>query len=298
MIIDKQMDFYEILCVPRDATLSQIKKSYKHLVLKFHPDVNKEKNSSEVFKKISKAYIVLKNNNLRKEYNKFIDDGSNFNRIVNFKYYFKKVFNATNNIANNFKLLFKNIGGQRIQDFDYKNELNLSFGDVNLSREIIALSDDELNERIKYSQNKFVRLNAVLALGYKKSKKSYFILEKYILDSDPDVRKAIIWAIGNLRMKKSLNVLKIMYNSFGQKYLLNIIFAVFKISNGKDDFFYRLAVDGLNSREEFMQVQSLKLLIASKRNVFVKDIEMLINNISEKVRELVEVLIEKKQIIK
>ena len=55
-------DYYEILGVPRTAALADIKKTYRSLALKFHPDRVPEaekKVAEEKFKEISEAYGVL-----------------------------------------------------------------------------------------------------------------------------------------------------------------------------------------------------------------------------------------------
>lgn len=54
-------DFYENLGVPRNADISEIKKAYKKLSLKHHPDKNpnNKEQAEEVFKIISYAYQVL-----------------------------------------------------------------------------------------------------------------------------------------------------------------------------------------------------------------------------------------------
>lgn len=59
---------YETLGVSKQATLDEIKKQYKMLAKKYHPDRNKEKNAIEKFKDISVAYDVLKDDTKRKEY--------------------------------------------------------------------------------------------------------------------------------------------------------------------------------------------------------------------------------------
>ena len=52
-------DYYGILGVSKNATDDDIKKGYKKLAIKFHPDKNHAPQASEAFKKVSKAYSCL-----------------------------------------------------------------------------------------------------------------------------------------------------------------------------------------------------------------------------------------------
>lgn len=54
-----RVDYYDILNVSHDASDSQIKKSYKRQLKKWHPDISKEPNASERVKEIIEAYEVL-----------------------------------------------------------------------------------------------------------------------------------------------------------------------------------------------------------------------------------------------
>lgn len=52
-------DFYKILGVSRKATDDELKKAYRKLALKYHPDKNKSPGAEEKFKEIAEAYHVL-----------------------------------------------------------------------------------------------------------------------------------------------------------------------------------------------------------------------------------------------
>ncbi len=66
---DYQKDYYKTLGVPKTATAAQIKKSYRELARKYHPDANKgSADAEERFKDITEAYNVLSDEKQRKEY--------------------------------------------------------------------------------------------------------------------------------------------------------------------------------------------------------------------------------------
>lgn len=61
-------DYYDILGVPRGADEKEIKKAYRSLAKKYHPDVSKEAGADEKFKSINEAYSVLSDPGKRREY--------------------------------------------------------------------------------------------------------------------------------------------------------------------------------------------------------------------------------------
>lgn len=65
-------DFYEILGVGRTASLEEIKKAYRQLAMRYHPDKNPgNKEAEEKFKEISNAYAILSDDDKRKKYDQF-----------------------------------------------------------------------------------------------------------------------------------------------------------------------------------------------------------------------------------
>src|SRR5579872_1972768 len=67
-------DYYKILGVSRDAKEDEIKKVYRKLARKYHPDVSKETNAEEKFKAVQEAYEVLKDEKKRAAYDQLGSD--------------------------------------------------------------------------------------------------------------------------------------------------------------------------------------------------------------------------------
>src|SRR5438874_13100234 len=69
-------DLYEVLGVERTTTPADLKKAYRTLAQKFHPDKNPDdKEAEEKFKEVSNAYSVLSDDDQRARYDRFGFDG-------------------------------------------------------------------------------------------------------------------------------------------------------------------------------------------------------------------------------
>ncbi|HEX9907828.1 MAG TPA: molecular chaperone DnaJ [Thermoplasmata archaeon] len=70
-------DYYEVLGVAKDASDDEVKKAYRKLAMKYHPDMNKDnqKDAEERFKEISEAYEVLADKDKRARYDQFGHEG-------------------------------------------------------------------------------------------------------------------------------------------------------------------------------------------------------------------------------
>jgi molecular chaperone DnaJ len=128
-----KQDYYETLGVAREATADQLKKAYRSLAMKFHPDRNPgDKSAEHKFKEISEAYDVLKDDQKRAAYDRFghrafENGGAGAGHPGGFD------FNAGGGFADIFEEMFGEfMGGRRGQqarqrggDLQYKMEITL-----------------------------------------------------------------------------------------------------------------------------------------------------------------------------
>ena len=104
-------NYYDILGVSKTATQDEIKKAYRKIAIKYHPDKNPgNKEAEEKFKEAAEAYSVLSDENKRKEYDNPMTGGANFNSGFNFN-----DFNV-DEILNSWGFSFRhgNMGGAKV----------------------------------------------------------------------------------------------------------------------------------------------------------------------------------------
>ena len=104
--VDK--DFYEVLGVSKDASKADVKKAYRKLAQKFHPDANKGNKDAEArFKEISEAHAILSNEAKRKEY----DEMRSFVEAGGQRFYGFRPGESGGNVRINIGDLFGGAGG-------------------------------------------------------------------------------------------------------------------------------------------------------------------------------------------
>lgn len=110
-------DYYEILGIDRNASKEQIKKAYRKLALKYHPDKNPDKDAEEKFKEISEAYAVLYDDEKRKMYDMYGHAG------IDQRYTYEDIFRGTD-----FSDIFRGMGFDFGFDFGFDDIFERFFG--------------------------------------------------------------------------------------------------------------------------------------------------------------------------
>ena len=67
----EKRDYYEVLGVGKDASDDEIKKAYRQIAKKYHPDVNPSQEAANIFKEASEAYAVLSDADKRRQYDQY-----------------------------------------------------------------------------------------------------------------------------------------------------------------------------------------------------------------------------------
>ena len=143
----EDFDYYEILGIQRDAGKSEIKKAYRKMAIKYHPDKNPDdKNAEENFKKVNEAYQVLSDESKRSIYDRYgkagLEGGMGGRGRGS-----SQGFGSFDDLGDIFESMF---GGasrsrQRRENNDFAIEVNLTFKE--------AIFGVTKNQKYKYKQS-------------------------------------------------------------------------------------------------------------------------------------------------
>jgi molecular chaperone DnaJ len=97
--MSSKRDYYEVLNVPRNTSKEEIKRAYRKLALKYHPDRNNSPEAAERFKEISEAYAVLSDDEKRAQYDQIGYEG------IHGRYSYEDIFGGVD-----FDRIFRDIG--------------------------------------------------------------------------------------------------------------------------------------------------------------------------------------------
>src|SRR5580693_7722956 len=118
-------DYYEVLGVARGADADAVKRAYRKLARKFHPDVSKEKNAEDRFKEVQEAYEVLRDPEKRAAYDQLGRDyrpGQQFRPPPDWETRFGQSggqrFSDLNGFSDFFSTLFGGAGGHAQPEAD------------------------------------------------------------------------------------------------------------------------------------------------------------------------------------
>jgi molecular chaperone DnaJ len=148
MATTKKRDYYEVLEVTRSASVEDVKRSYRKLAIKFHPDKNpNDPHAEEKFKELGEAYDVLMDADKRAAYDRFghaaFEQGGGFRGGFHDPFdIFREVFGGSGGIGGSiFETFFGGIGGQgedrqRGADLRYDMQISLEEAAFGTEKEI------------------------------------------------------------------------------------------------------------------------------------------------------------------
>ncbi|MBP5835722.1 molecular chaperone DnaJ [Candidatus Phytoplasma meliae] len=141
-------DYYQILGLSKDATPEAIKKAYRVLAKKYHPDISKETNAEAKFKEVQEAYSVLSDANKKSNYDRF--GSASEQGFEGFSGFEESIFNSFGDFFGNRQTKKTN--------FDKKVEMTISFIDAALGAhkniEIIVEADCKVCQGLGASSSK------------------------------------------------------------------------------------------------------------------------------------------------
>jgi DnaJ-class molecular chaperone len=149
------MNYYKILGVSNDASLNDIKKAYRKLVIKHHPDKNPGKDDT-YFKQIIRSYDVLKNSKKRKDYDNYIinknkpkrefkNDVYKVNNLFN-KMFYETRYDMQNYFKKMQRIIEKEVPVENNRQYVRKVEQSISYNNLKDNTTIIK-------EHIKMNNN-------------------------------------------------------------------------------------------------------------------------------------------------
>lgn len=145
-----KMDYYEVLGVDKSASQADIKKAYRKLALKYHPDRNPDnKEAEEKFKEINEAYEVLGNDEKKAKYDQF--GHAAFDGNGGFGGGFEGFSNGFEGFSDIFDMFFggdgrgsrNNNGPKRGSDIEYRMSINFKEAAFGVEKEIEFNRDEE-----------------------------------------------------------------------------------------------------------------------------------------------------------
>lgn len=157
------MDYYKILGVNKNSSYEEIRKNYKELAIKYHPDKNKNPDANEKFKEINEAYKTLSDPNSKAQYDNMFERGQ-YNDINNmFSMNFEKAMKMFNDMFNNNSLgrnmfIFPTINLSQMQNNIQNNrQINPNIHFTAISTNIVNIKNKDgkiiTKQNVKINEN-------------------------------------------------------------------------------------------------------------------------------------------------
>ncbi len=156
-------DYYEVLGVSKNASKDEIKKAFRKLAMKYHPDRNKDTGAEEKFKEINEAYEVLSDENKKQQYDQF--GHSSFNGSQGFGDFGN--FGGFGDIGDIFSSFFG--GGSRRANSprkgdDYQMRTHITF-EESVFGKVINQNLDKFVDGVKKSSSTEIKIPAGISDG-------------------------------------------------------------------------------------------------------------------------------------
>ena len=152
------VDYYKILGIKKNATDKEIKKAYRKLARKYHPDINPDsKEAEKKFKEINEANEVLSNTENRKKYDKYGKDWKHGEEYEKAKQQHQGYSNTNGgyseqDFSDYFSSMFggerapSNQGRRKFRGQDFNAELHLNLNDVYEShKQVLTINNNKID---------------------------------------------------------------------------------------------------------------------------------------------------------
>ena len=263
-------DALDILGVPKGASVDEIKRAYRRLVLKYHPDVNSSPFAVEKFKAINKAYRIAL------EYAKILSQQS-ISRPKKTPSFFSKIKKAVKEASTFVDRLLIYIGRAPTLNFD-KGVIK-----IEIDKTLLSLPYQELETRYIYSNNKYVKLEALKAMIVGYGHQAYRQVIKALDSSIPEIRHLAIRGVGYLGISQAgPKLLEIWVKaSHNEKKLILQTMRHINVRGIEE-----ILIDAIANPDDEIKIEALKTIIISKAYHLEKYILNLMKNDNPTIKNL------------
>ena len=165
-------DYYKVLNISRDANENDIKRSYRKLAMKYHPDKNKnDKKAEEKFKKIGEAYGVLSDKEQKEQYDNYGKEGLQGGPQINPNDIFQSFFGGSNHHSTSMNGeipdIFSNMMGGSTFHFQSSSLNNNPFSNQNIFGHQQSFGNQNIfgHQQSFGNQNPFNRTSATYVIS-------------------------------------------------------------------------------------------------------------------------------------